>query len=260
MSPVAVELKTPEQIEGMRRAGRIVRQVLDRIERMVAPGVTTEELDAEAGRLCEQAGGTCLFKGVPGRGKAGPFPGNICASINEQVVHGIPSSRRIEDGDIVSIDFGVRLDGWCADAAATFPCGDVPPRAARLLEVTRNALELARQMCRPGENWSTVAGAMQSYIEDEGFSVVREFVGHGIGREMHEEPKIQNFVSPQLLANDIPLEEGLVIAVEPMVNLGTPDVQYGPDGWAVITRDRKPSAHFEDTLAITADGTTVVTR
>jgi len=256
---VGIRLKTPPEIERMRRAGRVVRRVLDRLGEQAAPGVTTAELDAEAERICRDVGAVCLFKGVPGRGRAGPFPGNICASINEEVVHGIPSDRALRDGDIISVDFGVRLDGWCGDAAATYLVGEVAEPVRRLVDVTRGSLALALEMCQPGGRWSTAARAMQEYIEGEGFGIVRDFVGHGIGREMHEDPKVPNFVSPELLDHDIELREGLVVAVEPMVNLGTADVEIAPDGWTVRTRDRKPSAHFEQTLAITAEGVDVLT-
>ena len=254
------KLKSPEQIEKMRRAGRVVRIVLDRIAEMIAPGVTTIELDVEAERICHAHGGTCLFKGVPGRGRAGPFPGNLCVSLNEQVVHGIPSDRKIRDGDIVSVDFGVRLDGWCGDAAETFICGSVSDDVRRLVDVTRNSLAMALAMSRVDEKWSNVARAMQDYVESEGFAVVREFVGHGIGKEMHESPKIQNFYSRQLRARDIDLREGMVLAVEPMVNMGSVGVEYGPDGWTVVTKDGRPSAHFEHTLAITANGAVALTQ
>jgi methionyl aminopeptidase len=257
---VAIELKTPQQIERMRRAGRIVRRVLDRLGEMIVPGVTTEQLDAEADRLCRSQGAECLFKGVPGRGGAGPFPGSICASVNEEVVHGIPSADRVvRDGQIVSIDFGVRLDGWCGDAAETFVVGRVDEEVQRLVDVTRNCLALALRMARPQRYWSEVAAAMQEYVESEGFSVVREFVGHGIGRAMHEDPKVPNFVSRELQVNDILLQPGLVLAVEPMVNMGSPGVEYAPDGWTVVTADRLPSAHFEHTIAITAAGPDVLT-
>jgi methionyl aminopeptidase len=254
---VAIKLKTPEQIERMRKAGRIVHQVLDRLGEMIRPGITTEELNAEAERITRQSGGACLFKGVPG--KAGPFPGAICASVNEQVVHGIPGSREVCDGDIVSIDFGVKLDGWCSDAARTFMVGNVAPPVQRLVEVTQNSLAMVIEMFRPGEKWSTLARAMQTYIESEGFSVVREFVGHGIGLEMWEDPKVPNYVSRELIERDIPLVEGMVLAVEPMVNMGGPKVEYSPDGWTVLTKDRRPSAHFEHTLAGTPDGVAVLT-
>ncbi len=256
---MAIRLKSPDQIERMRKAGRIVRLVLDRLGDMIAPGITTEELDAEAQRLCLANGGKCLFKGVPGRGRAGPFPGAICVSLNEEVVHGIPSQRTVADGDIVSVDFGVELDGWCGDAAETYIVGRTPDDVRSLVEVTRNSLALAVAMAGPGVKWSSVAEAMQSYVEGEGLSVVREFVGHGIGSEMHEDPKVPNFVSRELLRRDINLEPGLVLAVEPMVNLGSADVKCLSDGWTVATCDSAPSAHFEHTIAITPDGATVLT-
>ncbi len=245
----------------MRQAGRIVREVLDRVGEVIRPGVTTNELDEEAERLCRDRGATCLFKGVPGRGKAGPFPGNICSSINEEVVHGIPSSERtVADGDVVCVDFGVRYNGWCGDATETFCIGAVPETTRRLVDVTRNSLEMAIRMCRPGEKWSNVAHAMQEYVEGQGFSVVREFVGHGIGREMHEDPKIPNFLSPDLRRRDIELVEGLVVAIEPMVNQGSPAVRVASDGWTVVTKDGQPSVHVEHTVAIVPDGADVLTK
>jgi len=256
---VTVERKTAEDLQGIRRAGRIVCEVLDRLGERIAVGVTTQELDDEARRLCLARGGQCLFEGVPGRGSAGPFPGAICVSLNEEVVHGIPSARKIRDGDIVSVDFGVRLDGWCGDAARTFAVGDVAPATRSLVDVTHNALMLAIGMMRPGERWSQIARAMQEYVEQQGFSVVREFVGHGIGREMHEDPKVPNFVTRELERNDIVLEEGMVLAVEPMVNLGSPAVCTAADGWTALTRDGKPSAHFEHTVAVVAGGADVLT-
>ena len=257
---MAISYKTPEQIEKMRRAGRIVRLVLERLGQVVAPGVTTKELDVEAERLCTERGATCLFKGVPGRGRAGPFPGNICCSLNDEVVHGIPSADRvIRDGDVVSVDFGVKLDGWCGDAAETFLVGSVPDGARRLVNVGRTALGLAIEMTRPGLRWSQVASAMQQYVESEGFSVVREFVGHGIGQKMHEDPKVPNFLSAELRAADIDLKPGLVLAVEPMVNLGGPEVSLARDGWTVVTRDGQPSTHCEHMLAVTDDGVDVLT-
>ncbi len=254
-------LKTEQQIERMRSAGRLVRQVLNRLGEMIAPGITTEEMNVEAERMCRAGGAEPLFKGVPGRGKAGPFPGSICCSLNDEVVHGIPSPQRtIREGDIVSVDFGVKLAGWCGDAAETFICGDVPENVRRLVDVTRQTLAIAVEMVRPGMGWSTIAAAMQSYVEAEGFSVVREFVGHGIGSTMWEEPKVPNFVSPELRAKDILLAEGMVLAIEPMVNLGSADVQVAGDGWTVVTRDGSPSAHFEHMLAVTPAGVDVLTK
>lgn len=252
-----VKLKSRREIDLMRNAGRIVYAVLKRLEEIAAPGVTTAELDAEAERLCHAMGGQCLFKGVPGQG--GPFPGNLCCSINEQVVHGIPGKRVIREGDLVSVDFGARLHGYCGDGATTLMIGKVDPRGRHLVEVTKRTLDIAIEMARPGERWSNIAREMQKYDEGEGFSVVRQFVGHGIGTEMHEDPKLQNYVSPELLRHDILLETGMTLAVEPMVNMGTHRVKLLPDGWTVVTADRQPSAHFEHTIAVVEGGADVLT-
>jgi len=256
---VAIRLKTPQQIESMCRAGAIVRQVLDRLGEMIAPGVTTLELDQEAEKLCKAAGAECLFKGVPGMRGAGPFPGSICASVNEQVVHGIPSDRKILDGDIVSVDFGVKLDGWCGDSAETYAVGEIDASTQDLIDVTREVLALAIEMCEPGQKWSCIAKAMQQYVQTRHMSVVEEFVGHGIGKDMHEDPKVPNFPSRELKSRDIILREGMVLAIEPMVNLGSPGVKAEPDGWTIRTKDGKPSAHFEHTVAIVAGGVKVLT-
>jgi len=254
---MAIKLKSRREIELLRRAGAICHQVLSRLGEIVAPGVTTAQLDGEAERLTAELSAEALFKGVPGQG--GPFPGTICASINEQVVHGIPSDRAIRDGDLVSVDYGCRLDGYCGDAATTFMVGDVGQGPRRLVSATRRALETAVELAGSNRLWSDVARRMQEYVEGQGFSVIRKFVGHGIGKEMHEDPKVPNFVSKELLARDILLEEGLVIAVEPMVSMGTPEVMMENDGWTIVTKDRKPSAHFEHVLAVTAEGVQVLT-
>jgi len=244
----------------MRLAGRLVHEVLQHLGKMLAPGLTTLELDQEAERITLAAGAQCLFKGVPGRRGAGPFPGATCISINEQVVHGIPSSKRkIHSGDIVSIDFGVKLEGWCGDAAHTFIVGDVEPDVRRLVTATQNCLAIALEQVRPGQRWSNVARMMQEYVEGEGFAVVREFVGHGIGTDMHEDPKVPNFVSPELRVRDILLKEGMVLAIEPMVNMGSCAVELAADGWTVLTHDRQPSAHYEHSMAVRSDGADVLT-
>lgn len=254
---MAIRLKSPGEIELMRQAGIVVHRVLERLGEMIQPGVTSAELDAEAERLTRQFGAEPLFKGVPGRG--GLFPGTICTSFNEQVVHGIPSRRAVRDGDILSIDYGCRLNGYCGDAARTWVVGQAPPRVRRLVEVTQEALRIAISVSGIGKLWSEVAGEMQRAVEAEGFAVVREFVGHGIGQAMHEDPKVPNFVSRELLARNIRLEEGLVLAVEPMVAMSSPEVVLEPDGWTVVTRDRQPAAHFEHTLAFTVGGVRVLT-
>ena len=223
--------------------------------------MTTAYLDGMALRMTAEAGAEALFKGVRSPQARKPFPGAICASINEQVVHGIPSeSVVLREGDILSIDFGVRLNGYCGDAALTVPIGAISDENRRLIEVTRAVLELAIQRVRPGVRWSEVAGKMQQYAESAGFSVVRDFVGHGIGTKMHEDPKVPNFVSDELLADDILLAEGMVLAVEPMINAGGYGVRTLGNGWTVVTRDGRYSAHFEHTLAITKGGCDVLTR
>jgi len=254
---VAIKLKSRREIELMRRAGAIVHEVLARLGEMIAPGVTTAELDAEAERLTRERHADALFKGVPGRG--GPFPGTICASVNDEVVHGIPAERAVRAGDIVSVDYGCRLNGYCGDAAATFVVGEVPGEVRRLVAATRRVLEMAVELTAKADGWSKVAGEMQRYVEGQGFSVIREFVGHGIGKDMHEDPKVPNFVSRDLLARDIALEEGLVLAVEPMVAMGGADVVMQDDGWTIVTRDGRPAAHFEHTLAVTDGGVRVLT-
>jgi len=189
-----------------------------------------------------------------------PFPGAVCASVNRQVVHGIPSeSVVLKDGDILSIDFGVRFDGYCGDAAVTIGIGEISENKRRLIDVTKHVLDIAIAKAAPAVKWSQIAAKMQDYAESQGFSIVRDFVGHGIGREMHEEPRVPNFVSDELLADDIILAEGMVLAVEPMINAGTSNVRTLKDGWTVVTGDGKCSAHFEHTIAVTENGCEVIT-
>ncbi len=224
---------------------------------LVKPGATTGEIDAAIEQFFQQHGAIPLFKGVPGKV---PFPAVTCISVNEEVVHGIPGPRVLREGDVVSIDTGCKLDGWCGDSAVTHPVGKVAPEVQRLLDVTSGVLELAIELCAHKHRWSEVATEMGSYVRDQGFSVVESFVGHGIGREMHEDPQVPNFVSAQLRrSGDFQIEPGLVIAVEPMVNLGTKQVKGMPDHWTQSTQDGKPSAHFEHTIAITEDGPWVLT-
>lgn len=257
---MAIRPKSPEAIEQMRRAGRTVARVLARLEEMARPGVTTGELDAEAARLARNEGAKSLFFGQPHPRGGRRYPGNICVSLNEELVHGIPGPRRIAEGDIVSIDFGVEQDGWCADAARTFAVGKVPARVRRLLEVTAEALEIVCREARAGVLWSAVAGRIEALVRGAGFSVVTDYVGHGIGQEMWEEPKVPNFVSRDLLKNDWLLVEGMTLAVEPMVNLGGREVREKEDGWTVVTCDGQPCAHFEDTFVIRQDGAEPLTR
>ncbi len=252
-----IVLKSAREIELMRAAGLLVRSILDEIEKMALPGATTNEMNAVADRRIREAGATALFLGVEHPSAKFPFPASICASVNDEVVHGIPNDRALVEGDIVSIDCGVRLKGYCGDHARTFAIGQVSPRAAQLLDVTRGALDLAIREMRPGLAWSKVARRMQSFVQDAGFGVVRNYVGHGIGREMHEEPKVPNYVDPD---SDFRLAPGLVVAIEPMVTAGAAATrQVGRAGWAVVTRDGSLAAHFEHTVAVTEKGVRVLT-
>ncbi len=257
---MAITLRSRREIELMRRAGAVVADVLSELQKAAKPGVTTGHLDALALRLTHEAGAEALFKGVRHPAGKRPFPGAICASINEEVVHGIPSDdTALRPGDVLSIDFGVRLNGYCGDAALTVPIGEISAENRKLIEVTEGALNLAIGQARPGVRWSTVAGAMQRYVESAGFGVVRDFVGHGIGTKMHEDPKVPNFVSDDLVLDDIFLTEGMILAVEPMVNAGTYAVRTLANGWTVVTRDGRCSAHFEHTIALVKGGCEVLT-
>jgi methionyl aminopeptidase len=258
---MAITLKSPREIELIRRAGSVVAKVLSKLQELAEPGISTARLDEAAREIAAENRAECLFEGVKNPSGKIPFPGAICASINEQVVHGIPSESAIlKNGDILSIDFGAKLEGYCADAAVTIPIGKIDQEKQRLIIVTKNALGIAIDSAKPGVKWSTIAGKMQSYVEKAGFSVVRDLVGHGIGTKMHEEPQVPNFVSRELLENDIILAEGMLLAVEPMINAGTAGVKTLKDGWTVVTGDGKCSAHFEHTIAVVKGGCEVMTK
>ncbi len=253
-------LKSPREIELMRAAGRIVHRVHGEMKRLVRPGIRVSELGRAADEIITGAGGLALFKGVTSPHTKFPFPAAICASVNDEVVHGIPNDRILREGDIISIDCGVRLKGYCGDAAQTLAVGRISDEAQRLLDVTLATLDLAMREMKPGRWWSEVAGKMQAYVEAAGFSVVREFVGHGIGQDMHEEPKVPNYTDRQQRKQDFRLDPGLVIAVEPMVNAGGRQVKVGDStGWPQVTKDGSLSAHFEHTLAMTSSGVDVLT-
>ena len=250
-------LRSRREIGLMRKAGLVVYEAHQLAAGMLRPGATTGEVDAAVEQFFEKRGVDPLFKGVPGRV---PYPAVTCMSINEQVVHGIPNDRRLVEGDIVSIDTGCRLRGWCADAAVTHPIGDVAPEVQRLLDVTRGVLELAVELAGNKRWWSEVAREMEAFVRSSGFAMVEDFVGHGIGRQMHEDPQVPNFVSPQLRRNgDFRLVPGLVIAIEPMVNMGTKNVRVCSDHWTQVTADGLASAHFEHTIAITSSGAYILT-
>ncbi len=240
----------------------MVWHALKAIELQVRPGVTTTEIDAIIADVFARHGAEPLFLNFPNPTRGWPpFPAMTCISINEEVVHGIPSTKRkLKEGDIVSIDTGCNLNGWCGDAAVTYPVGKIHPDKQHLLEVTQQVLFMAIDLMGKRSRWSEVAAAMDKYVKEHRFSMVEDFVGHGIGRQMHEDPQVPNFVSRRSPRSaDFRLEEGLVIAVEPMVNMGTKEVRILSDHWTQATRDGKPSAHFEHTIAITGSGPMVLT-
>jgi methionyl aminopeptidase len=254
-----IVVKSPREIELLRAAGRLVHEILCEIETRVRPGTATVELDDLAARRIREAGATALFKGVRNPQARYPFPANICSSVNEEVVHGIPNDRPLAEGDIVSIDCGVRLNGYCGDAARTIAVGKPAARAQQLIDVTREALAIAIREIRPHVRWSRIARQMQKYVESQGFSVVREFVGHGIGREMHEEPKVPNYADRATREADFELVPGMTLAIEPMVTAGRPEVEFRDrDHWAVVTKDRSLAAHFEHAVAITEQAASVL--
>lgn len=256
-----IQLKSEREIALMRQAGICVWQAHQLVRQVVAPGVTTADIDAvidDHFRLC---GAEPLFKNYPHQNSGRPpFPAATCTSINEEVVHGIPAHRPLREGDVVSVDTGCRLNGWCGDSAVTYPAGRIAPAIQRLLDVTVATLDLAFELMHTKTRWSQIAREMAQLVRDNGFSTVECFVGHGIGRQMHEEPQVPNFLSRSLRGSgDFRIEPGLVIAVEPMVNMGTKRVKMHRDHWTQSTLDRKPSAHFEHTIAVTSNGPVLLT-
>jgi methionyl aminopeptidase len=244
-----IVIKSPREIDLLRRSNSIVAEVFVELKPMVEPGVLTQELDQIAEKVIRSRGAVPAFKGYRG------FPASICASINEEVVHGIPGQRKLREGDLVSLDVGVISNGYYGDAAVTLPVGTVDQGGLRLLEVTREALSVGIEQARIGNRLFDISHAVQKWVEGHGFSVVRDFVGHGIGKNLHEEPQIPNFGSPHQGPR---LEKGMVFALEPMVNEGIYEVKVLSDGWTVVTADGKRSAHFEHTIAITDDGAEIL--
>jgi methionyl aminopeptidase len=242
--------KSPEEIERIAAAGSILARCLTLLRGKARPGVTTADLDEAAERFIRSQGADPAFKGYRG------FPGSICTSPNSMVVHGIPGRYKLKRGDILSVDVGVILDGWVADAAITLPIGPVGEVASRLMDATRTALFEAVEQCRPGARLGDISSAVQQRVEGEGFSVIRSLVGHGVGRHMHEDPQIPNFGPP---GTGPTLAEGMVFAVEPMVNAGSHPIRVGGDGWSVYSQDGSLAAHFEHTVAVTADGPLILT-
>ena len=255
-------LRSPREIAQMRKAGLLVWEAFQLAQKMIRPGVETGQIDKAMEQFYVEKQAEPLFKHYPNSMEgAPPFPAVTCISINREVVHGIPGKRKLVEGDIVSIDTGCKLGGWCGDAAATFPVGSIDAESQRLFETTRGTLQLAISLAGRRKWWSEVAEEMQEFVRKAGFSVVEDFVGHGIGRSMHEDPQVPNFSKRGFhhSRNDFRLVPGLVIAVEPMVNVGTKEVRVMPDQWTQVTVDGRSSAHFEHTLAITESGVTVLT-
>jgi methionyl aminopeptidase len=247
-------LKTREQIEKMRRAGLIVWEAHQEAMKRIEPGVTTQEIDQVVEKVITGHDAIALFKGVPG---VVPFPAATCISINEEIVHGIPGPRKLREGEIVSIDIGVKLDGWCADAAVTHPVGAIAPAARKLLDVTEETLRLAIRNISPKKRWLQVSRLMEKHVQGSGFHVIRDLAGHGIGRQLWERPSVPNFASG--VVADFKLRPGMVLAIEPMVTAGTHEIRAMPDHWTYVTADRSLAAHFEHTVAITENGLRVLT-
>jgi methionyl aminopeptidase len=248
---MAIHLRSAEELEKMHRAGLVVHEVLQALRKIVRPGITTMDLEKFAEEQIGGKPGKPAFKGYRG------YPCMLCTSVNSEIVHGIPSAKRkLREGDIISIDFGMEVNGYFGDSAVTVPVGQIAPETEKLLQVTRESLDRAIDKMRPGNRLGDVGNAVQTWVEQHGYSVVREFVGHGIGTKMHDEPNLPNYGDPGRGAR---LQEGMVIAIEPMVNAGKPDVHMR-DEWVAETADGQPSAHFEHTVAVTANGPWILTR
>lgn len=256
-----INLKSRRDIELMRAAGRVVHKALQKAREIAKPGVTTLELDRVVYDTYTAAGGQGLFKWYPTYEPGKGFPGNTCISVNDEVVHGIPGNRVLNEGDIVSVDCGIRLGGYCGDSAITIPIGKISPDLERLCRVTEETLDIAIREIRPGRRWSDVAKKMQAHVENNGMSCVREFVGHGLGTKLHEDPKVPNFVADEFRKKgDFYLQPGMTLAVEPMVILdNTHEVVVLSDAWTVVTKNNKPAAHSEHSIAVTATGCDVLT-
>lgn len=252
-----ITIKSERELELMRKAGRIVMMAHYRIRELVAPGVTTRELDRAAEEVIRKAGAIPSFKGVPCPYGGIDFPASLCASVNNEVIHGIPNDRPLKEGDIISVDIGAIYEGYHGDAARTFEVGKVSPEAHRLVTVTRESFYKGLEMVREGMHIRDISRVIQQYVEQNGFSVVRDFVGHGIGKEMHEPPQIPHYVTRERGPR---LQKGMTIAIEPMVNQGTWQVELLNDNWTVVTKDGKLSAHYENTVAVTGNEPEILTK
>jgi len=245
-----IPLKSEKDLEMLRKSGKILAKVLKKLQEFINPGISTAEINSLAEKLILGENAVAAFKGYKG------FPASICTSINEEIVHGIPSERQLKEGDILSLDLGINYEGYFCDAAVTLPIGKANSQKKKLIEVTRKALSEGIKQARPENHLLDISYSIQNYVEKNGFSVVRQFVGHGIGYNLHEEPEIPNFGSPHQGAL---LKRGMVLAIEPMVNMGTWESEILANGWTAVTKDRLPSAHFEHTVAITEQGPEILT-
>lgn len=252
-----VTLKSRREIRLMREAGRLVAEAHQLVRDMIDVGVRTEDIDQAVERLFAEHNATPLFKGFPGEV---PFPAVTCISVNEEIVHGIPGDYRLQEGDIVSVDTGCRVAGWCGDAAWTYPVGRIDDEKRRLMDVGVQVLDVAIEAFATCSRWSQVARQMMQVVRKEGFSLVEQFVGHGIGREMHEPPQVPNYTNAALRKDDFELRPGLVLAIEPMVNAGVPEIEILDDKWTAVTADGRPSVHFEHTVALTTNGPEILTQ
>jgi len=251
-----INIKTPSEIDKMRKSGQVVAQILQILKQEIKPGISTGKLNSIAEEEAKKRNAVAVFKNYPHPRGIRPFPGVICASVNEEVVHGIPGKRVLQEGDIISIDFGVIVDGFAGDAAITVAVGEVDPQVGKLIRVTEEALMTGIEQARVGNRLGKVSNAIQVYVENAGFSVVRDYVGHGIGRNMHEDPPIPNYGKAD---RGPTLQVGMALAIEPMVNLGTYSVYTKGDEWTVVTRDGKHSAHFEHSIVIGDQGPEILT-
>lgn len=243
----------------MRHAGKLAHDILAMMAVRVAVGVSTQELNEIARIELDRAGAIATSKNYPSYKPGEGYPAETCISVNDEVVHGIPGGRKLKDGDLVTLDLALQFEGYCADTAITLPVGNVSDRDAKLVRVTRETLELALRLIKPGIRWSQIARQMQNMVESNGFEVVREFVGHGVGRSMHEDPKVANFVNGEQLRHDFKLRPGMTFAVEPMVVAGRREVRVLEDNWTVVTEDGRPACHFEHTIAVTDHGVDILT-
>ncbi len=253
-------LKSEKEIAKMRQAGLLTWQAHQVAAELIKPGITTAEINAAVEAFIQEQHAVALFKGVPSSTGNVPFPAVACISVNEQLVHGLPGPRKLQEGDVVGIDLGIKYNGWCGDAAVTHPVGTVNPKVQRLLDITENTLGLAIQLIPKRKRWSEVAREIESFVKDAGFAVVEGLVGHSIGREMWETPQVPNYLTRQYEAlGDFELKPGVVIAIEPMVTMSSNRIRTLPDHWTIVAQDGKPCAHFEHTVAITKSGLQVLT-